>query len=403
MPEYIYEATNEDGIPENGEFSAVSKKKVIAHLKRKHLIPIVIREKKKVRIGKFASFGVRFTMVDQIALVRNLSATTKAGIGMLEAMDILIADASKKVVERVLITAKSNLENGQPLSATFELYPKYFSPVFVGMIKTGEVSGQLGRVLEELAVQMQKEYGLFRRVRSAFIYPAILLSASAVIIFLLLTAVLPRLADTFASSEVTLPAVTSFLINVGELLNKSFLLDFLVLAGLIWFFLFSRKTKWARRLIDFFLFHMPIIRDLSKRISLVRFSRTFGNLIASGISVLEAMDLSAEAVGNIYYKDAILTAKKEVQSGARFSQALGRYPELFPRIFISMIGVGEKTGTLEKIFKDFADFYEEEVDSTLKNLTTFLEPILLLFMGLVIAAIALSILLPIYQLVGSFV
>lgn len=403
MPEYIYEATNEQGAIQKGEFSAVSKGLVIEYLRKKNLIPVIVREKRAISSRGISLWGGGITVPDKITMVRNLSATSRAGISMLEAVDILIADASRPSVREVLVTAKSNLENGQPLSITFEGYKKYFPPVFIGMIKAGEASGQLTRVLEDLAYHMTKEYNLFRKVRSAFIYPAILLTGSAAVIFLLLAFILPRLARTFQSSSVELPAITKFLMSIGAVLNQSYLLDIFVFGFLVWFMLYARKKPWGKSIINAFVFKVPAVKELAKRIALVRFSRTFGNLVASGMTILPSLELSARASGSIYYERAILIAMGEVQNGTPLSVALGKHPALFPGIFVSMVGVGERTGSMEKIFKDFAEFYEEEMDTTLKNLTAFLEPILLLIMGVIILTIALSVLLPVYQLVGSFV
>ncbi|GMQ94997.1 MAG: type II secretion system F family protein [Patescibacteria group bacterium] len=400
---FIYEATDKDGALVRGEHHARNKREVVERLKKQGFIPVSVKEKGKLYIQKIGGIGGRVTAMDRIALVRNLATTIKAGVSILEAVEILIADTPKGIMRKILVSARAGLQNGQPLSSVFEAYKKHFPPVFVGMVRAGEASGQLSRVLDELARHLAKEYNLVRKMRSALAYPVILLVGSTAVVVLLLVFILPRLAKTFASAGTELPGLTVFLIGVGNVLSYSLLLDLFVLGVVVWFFVYARRMPWGSALVNAIMFHLPIARDLVKKIALVRFSRTFGNIIGSGIPILEALELSAEAVGNNYYKTALLKTKEEVKNGVSFSEALRKYPHLFPRMFVSMVAVGEKTGTLENIFKNFADFYEEGVDATLKDLTTFLEPLLLALMGVVIGVIAISVLLPIYQLVGSLV
>jgi type II secretory pathway component PulF len=187
------------------------------------------------------------------------------------------------------------------------------------------------------------------------------------------------------------------------MLTWSFTLDFALLAGLVWFFVYFRTTNIGKRFFFWVIARTPVANELVKKVALVRFARTFGNLIGSGISAIEALELSSKSIGNLTYELAIKSAISVVENGSPISEALGKYPDLFPRLLISLIIVGERTGTLHEILGTFADFYEEEVDNTLKDLTSILEPALLLIMGLLVGAIAVSIILPIYQLVGHFV
>jgi type IV pilus assembly protein PilC len=234
-------------------------------------------------------------------------------------------------------------------------------------------------------------------------YPVILMSAASGVVALLLIFVLPRLTKAFASSGVKLPFITKFFLGISTALTWSFLLDFVVLALLIWFAIFFRSTRVGKKTIFWVLARMPVAGDLIKKVALVRFARTFGNLIESGLSAVEALGLSAESIGNVAYTRAIESTILEVKNGMSISEALGKYPDLFPRLLISLVIVGERTGSLSGILLTFADFYEEEVDNKLKDLTAVLEPVLLLGMGVLVGAIAFSIILPIYQLVGHFV
>lgn len=405
MATFIYEASNKEGVIEKGKFEAESKLEVVQYLEKKNLIPISAEKEGKTKgvKGLSAAFFETVKPVDLIFLVRNLSATIRAGLNIIEALDILIADAGKNIMRKILSQAKFNLQKGQPLSATFVQYKKYFPPVFIGMVKAGEASGRLDESLDKLNSYMTKEYNLVRKIKSAMAYPVILLVASIGVVSMLLFFVLPRLAKSFQMSKVELPLVTKIVIGVSDVFTYSVVLDLAVLAALIWFFTYFRKTKMGKVFFMKVLFKIPVVRDLIKKVALVRLTRTLGGLISSGITIIEALDLTAEAVGNERYKKIILESKEQVKSGVSVSKTFADYRDLFPKLLINMMMVGEKTGTLERVLGTFSDFYEEEVDNTVKDLTTFLEPILLLFMGLIIGVIALSILLPIYQLVGKFV
>ncbi len=406
MSTFIYEAYNKEKQIVHGEYEAATREEAVGYLIRRELTPISVDALHSPGEGKgilsiqfFDSIGP----VDIMFLVRNLSATVKAGLSIVEALDILIADSEKASVKKVLREVQALIKNGQTLSKGFEKYANLFPPIFLGMLRAGEMSGQLDKTLVELSKYLSKEYNLRAKVKSALMYPIILLVASSGVVTLLLIFVLPRLTKAFASSGVKLPFITKVFLGLSNALTYSFILDFIALGFLIWFFLYFRTTRTGKKLFFFIISHMPVANELIKKIALVRFARTFGNLLGSGISALEALDLSATSIGNQAYTKAIQSAAADVKNGVSLSGAISKFPKLFPRLLISLIIVGERTGSLHEILGTFADFYEEEVDNKLKDLTAILEPALLLLMGLLVGAIAVSIILPIYQLVGNFV
>jgi type IV pilus assembly protein PilC len=405
MSTFIYEAYNKDGGLVRGEYEGSTHEEIVDYLTRRDLTPVSVEEISAQKKGGILAlnFFESLTPVDIMFLVRNLSTTVKAGLSIVEALDILIADTEKNILKKMLQEAQAMIKNGQPLSKGFEAYRDSFPPIFMGMIKAGEVSGQLDKTLVELGKYLSKEYALRSKVKSALMYPVILMSAASGVVALLLIFVLPRLTKAFASSGVKLPFITKFFLGISTALTWSFLLDFVVLALLIWFAIFFRSTRVGKKTIFWVLARMPVAGDLIKKVALVRFARTFGNLIESGLSAVEALGLSAESIGNVAYTRAIESTILEVKNGMSISEALGKYPDLFPRLLISLVIVGERTGSLSGILLTFADFYEEEVDNKLKDLTAVLEPVLLLGMGVLVGAIAFSIILPIYQLVGHFV
>jgi type II secretory pathway component PulF len=404
MSLFIYEAINEEGRIVTNEINSASKEEVVAVLAQKNLSPIKIELKgseSNKSVGSQAIFE-SFTSLDKIILVRNLAATIKAGLTLNEALEIMVADTNKNIVKKFLVEARQGVLNGQPLSNIFEKHEKDFSPIFTGMIRAGESSGMLDKSLEELNSHLDREYKLIKKIKGALTYPIILVVASIGIITVMLTFVLPRLSKSFAQNNVELPTITKVLVAISNVLTFSPVLDVVIVVGFIGFVMYFRKTATGKKFISEVSFKIPVAKNLIKKIMLVRFARTLGSLIGSALSISESLTLTAKAVGNSKYEEAIIRAGKEIKNGIPLSRALKNNPSLFPNFLTSLVAVGEKTGTLDKVLKNFSDFYEEDVSGALNDLTTILEPLLLLGMGLVVGLIALSILLPIYSMVGTF-
>ncbi len=404
MPLFPYEASDSVGAITTGEIEAVTREAAAESLARRGLIPITLGthgESKRGRLGSIALFE-HITPMDRIFLVRNLSASIKAGLNIIEALDILIADASKATLRKILLKIKSNMENGQALSASFKAFPQAFPPVFVGMMRAGEASGKLAETLDQLSDHLAREYNLARKIKSAMTYPIVLMIGSALVVVILLVFVLPKLAGSFLQSGAELPGITKFFLGLSHVLTWSPLLDIIVAALLVVGSTFMRRTEQGKRAFTMIMFKTPVVRELAKKVALVRFTRTLGSLVGSGTSILESLELAGASVGNILYRRAIEAGRMQVTNGVPFSRTMESNPKLFPRFLVSLVAVGEKTGTMEHILKTFANFYDEEVEGALKDLTNLIEPVLLLVMGFIVGGIALSVILPIYKLVGKF-
>lgn len=402
MSTFLYEAYDAKGSSVHGQFEADTEQEVLDHLARHSLSPVRVSDLAHAGTRKLSlSFFERISPVDVLFLVRNLATTTKAGMSVVESLDVLIADSEKPLMRRMLEGVQGSIKSGQPLSSAFEPYRIWFPAAFIGMLKAGEISGKLDTTLATLGTYLTREFQLRSQVRSALIYPVVLLVASTGVIALLLIGVLPRLTNAFASSGVKLPFITKMFLDMSHALTWSFMVDGIVVAALAWFFIYFRRTPRGKRIWSTTLSRLPIARDIMRKLALVRFTRTFGSLISSGISVIEGLEITAESIGNDIYTKALRAGEKQMEEGVSISHTLAQYPELFPRVLTSLVVVGERTGTLSIILLSLADFYEEEVSNKLKDMVAILEPVLLLVMGLVVGAIALSILLPIYQLVGG--
>jgi len=404
MSIFIYEAYNTNKEIVKGEYEGVKREEVVDYLVKHDLTPVSIEELHKSKSGILSmQFFERLSTLDIVFLVRNLSTMTKAGLSIVESLDVLVEDTENKLMKKILEEVRVMVKNGQPLSVAFESYAHLFPPIFIGMIKAGEISGQLDKNLFELATYLSKEYDLRNKVKSALTYPIILLVAATSIVTLMLIFVLPKLTKSFAMSGVELPYFTRFFLGLSNILTYSLTLDLVVLGVLFYFFLYFRRTKLGKKFFSWIISHTPVANNLVKKIALVRFTRIFGNLLGGGFSVIESLELSVNSINNQSYVSAIKSSIPLIKNGIAISEALGKYPKLFPRLLISLIVVGERTGTLHDIFNTFANFYDKEVDNKLKDLTSVLEPILLLIMGLMVGSIAFSIILPIYQLIGNFV
>ncbi|MFZ5364090.1 MAG: type II secretion system F family protein [Patescibacteria group bacterium] len=401
---YFFESINEQGKTITGEYEADSEIKVIEYLQKRRLKPLLVKPKKAAPVfTHHLSFFEKITTVDRITLVRNLAATNRAGLSILDSLEILAQDASKPLLKKILLQIKSNVEGGQPLWQSFQNYQQHFPPFFVGMVRAAETSGKLDVTLQELTQYLTREYNLLKKIKSALTYPLILLMASFGVVVFLLGFVLPRVEKTFERSQIVLPLATRILLQISHAIKYSILLDVFILAGIVAVVFFLYRSTAGKKFFTKILFRIPLVREVMKKVALVRFSRTLGSLLSSGTPITEALELSANSVGNEFYKQAIIKANKDIARGLALSKSLATESKLFPHFLVSLVTVGERTGTLTHVLKTFADFYDEEVDYTLKSVATFLEPIMLLLMGVIIGLIALSILLPIYQIVGKYV
>lgn len=409
MPLYNYKAVDKSGSIVQGEIKAASKKEALDELSKQGFLPIVVEEsgsgEGRAALSTFykvfSVFG-GITTIDKILLARHLSVILKAGLGLAEALGIILADAKKPTVRKILEQAKSGVERGEPLSGVFADYPQYFSPVFVGLIKAGESSGTLDVALENLYNQLLRDYDLLKRVRMAMIYPLVLLVGSGGVIILMLTFVLPRMAKAFEGILQELPLITRIFIGISGYLSWSPTLTVSAFALIIvGGFYLSRSARGKKILFDFFE-QLPVSSELIKKLALARFSRTLQNLLAGGVGAIEAIEISATTIGNPMYTESLLEINKDLKRGANLSDAFKSREDLYPSIFASIIMVGERTGTLEKSLETLSAFYDEEVDRLLKTLVALLEPLLIFIMGLVVAMVALAVLLPIFRLVRSF-
>ncbi len=353
------------------------------------------------QLNKWTIKFSRIPFMQKIFFVSHLRTMIHASLSLVEALDILGKEMENKKFKEIIQTIKVEVEKGRQLSEVLAEYPKVFPPIYVKMIASGEISGKLDESLEQIAIQMKKSYALYSSIRGAMIYPsAIIISIVGVAIFMMV-AVLPKMLNLFDEFNADLPVATKILIATTHFLSNPFNLALIIAAfvGLIFLFIFSLKKSYSFRLFIHKLnINMPIFGSVIKQINLARFTLTLSSLLKSTIPIIEAMDITADTCSNLLYKNALHKTAIEIKSGKPLSEILSEYEKLFPPMVTEMIMVGERSGEVDRLLNELSDFYSEEVDKTMKNFSTIIEPVIIIFLGIAVAGIAVAIIMPMYSL-----
>jgi len=346
------------------------------------------------------SFLGRISLRDKTMLASNLAIMLKSGLAITESLDILV-DQSTGKFRRIIQSISQSVMAGNSLSSSFAKFPKIFSAFFINAIQAGESSGNLENNLSNVAKQLTKEKELIDKIKGAMFYPLIILILAFVIGIALAFFVLPKITPIFTALKVDLPITTRFLIWFSDLIQNYGFIMIAILVGFIIFAIWLTRQKFFKPVSHFLFLRLPIISKLSRYKNISQFCRTLGTLLRSGLSLDEALQITEKTVSNYYYKKSIAEIGGRISQGGTLSENLAEYSKYFPRLAISMIRVGEKSGSLEEEFFNLANIYETEVDNTAKTLSTAVEPILLIIIGVIVGGLALSIITPIYKITGS--
>lgn len=399
---FHYVASQPNGKVVEGEADAVGPAEVLEQLAAKGLRPVSIKAVRGASGGR-RIFLASITVTDKVFLTKYLALMLKVGTDLFHAVDILVADFDKPAVKALLLEVRANLEKGQPFYATFIKYPKFFSPVFVNLIKAGEASGNLDQIFEDLSVSLMREQELRNRIRSAMVYPILLFIVAAVILTVLVGVAIPRIAEVFTSSGFDPPLFSKIVFAVGGVIGRFIWLILLLIAGGVVLVAYAARVSVSgRKIIAHFAARVPVISGVLKRIALQRFAATLSSLMRAGLPILTALELTADTVGNVDLEAALRRISREgIAKGLTIGDAFRREAS-FPKVVTNLIAISEKAGHVEDVLKTLADFYESEIDAAVKTLVSVLEPLMLLMIGMVVGTIALAIIVPIYQLVGQF-
>ena len=352
-------------------------------------------------IKRVGSFMGRVGAQEKINFARNLSAMLKAGLSISKALSILERQTRKNNFKSVIASLIEEISNGGTLSLGLLKHPNIFSPLFVSMVRSGEESGGLSDALNVVAIQMEKNNSLVKKVRGAMIYPAIILSVMVVIGIIMLIYVIPTLTTTFKELNVPLPASTRAIISVSDFLTNHTLLFVGILIGVISAFLFGSKLPVVRRLFDFIVIRIPIIGNIVKEVYAARVARTLSSLLSAGVEVVSALSIARDVVQNSFYQETLTEASETVKKGNPMSSVFLANFKLYPVLVGEMMAVGEETGKLSEMLGRLAEFYEEEVEQKTKNMSTIIEPFLMVFIGAAVGFFAVAMISPTYSVLNT--
>ncbi|MBX4215435.1 type II secretion system F family protein [Candidatus Parcubacteria bacterium] len=400
-----YQAKGADGSVIEGDRESPDKFSLAADLRAEGLMPFLVTPKRKnplVRLMvKMNEWVQGVSLHEKIVFSRNLAAMLGAGLAVSRSLEILEKQTENAVFRSTLEAIGKDIKDGGTLSRGLAKFPSVFSSLFVAMVHAGEESGGLPGALREVAIHLEKHYALVRKVRGAMLYPIIIICAVFVIGALMLIYVVPTLTSTFKELGVALPASTRFIIFVSDLLVHY---TVGVLAGAIAlgasFFLFLRTPRGGRA-FDYILLKLPFVGNLAREVNSARTARTLSSLLTAGVSVTESLFITKEVLQNSYYKEALASAVERIEKGTAIAEIFKEHENLFPVMVGEMTEVGEETGKLSEMLLNVATFYEEEVETATKDLSTVIEPLLMVVIGAAVGFFAISMVAPTYSLLNN--
>ena len=402
MKTYKYSARDSKGRIAKGELEAID----IAALKNKlrnQGLWLISQNSSQQSLLPFLEgfFDKKIGLKDMVVFSRQFSAMIEAGIAILRVLTVLIQQTENPKLKAILQEIKRDIEQGVPLSESMQKFPEAFDSLYVSMVKAGELGGVLDVVLNRVAGFLESRSKLSNKVRTALTYPASLLAISILVVWFMLTFILPKFSAIFTSTGGELPAFTQFLINISNVLRSPFIL---VIIAFIWFAAnYARsyyRSEEGRLKIDTFSLKIPIFGPILKKVAIARFSRTFGTLIESGVPITTALDVTRTSINNALLESVLIKVKKDIEEGSPISNQLQK-SEVFPPMVTQMVAIGEEAGELENMLNKIADFYDDEVDSSVESLTALMEPVLIVVIGAIVGAIVVAMYLPIFNVINQ--
>ena len=399
MPVYTYKGTNKAGSNVSGEMSATSKSEAQNQLRRQQITPKKMSEKGKE--FNMPTFGGSVSAKELAIFTRQFSVMIDAGLPLVQCLEILAGQQENKMFQKVLAATRASVEGGATLSAAMRQHTKVFDALYVNMVEAGETGGILDTILQRLSMYIEKNVKLKRAVQSASIYPIGVMTIAGSVVTLLLWKVVPIFATLFAGLGVDLPLPTKIVIGLSNFIGSIFgLLIVVAIVGSVIGIKVWYGTEQGRFVIDSIVLKLPVIGLLMRKIAVARFTRTLGTLIASGVPILEGLDITARTAGNAVVERALQRVRKSLEEGKSLTEPL-KDSEVFPGMVTQMISVGEQTGAMDAMLQKIADFYEDEVDAAVKDLLTALEPIMIVFLGVVVGGVVISMYMPLFSLIGK--
>jgi len=400
MPEFDYEILTRDGDNKQGSIFAANERTAVQQLQSQGYYIARIQEKTKGKKWSQLEIG-GVSLLSKTILVEQLAAMLKAGMPLVESLNIISDQTKSQKLREILATASRDVANGIPLSTTFAKYPKVFGKVFVQVVRAGEVSGILEKNLRYLAAELRRQYDLSQKIRGAMLYPIVIICAMIGVGIALMVFVVPRIATVLEESGGELPAITVSLIGLSRFLVDYWWAVILIIVGVVAFFWWLARQPGPKRAFSNFWLRVPVVNRYKKKAALTAFAGTLSNLVRSGMPIVEAISVTGETMKDKIYGDALARIAERVKRGVGLVEAFEQEKKLFPPLVLGMLRVGERTGEVSVVLGRLAELYEKQLMNEIQSLISLIEPILMLVVGIAIAVLALSIITPIYTVLGS--
>lgn len=397
MPLFLYKARDLNNNIIEDSIQAVSKAEAISLIKsKKHEILTIKPYKTKSQI-----FGGKISVSEKAALCRFLATMIRSGMSVSEAFEIVRQENKNQTLVKILSDVTFETQRGKSISAVLEHYPQHFDKIFLTMIRVGENSGTLEKSFDYLSKQLSESHELTQKIKGSMMYPAVIVAAMIANGLLMMLFVLPRISTVFLRLDVPLPFYTKIVLNSGKFFGDNsilvigFVIAFFVVLGILF------KISKTRNMIYAFLSKLPVIKNMSKQIDIARFSKTFSTLLKNGVPIVEAMDVSSDVISDKKMRQVAKSFGERIAKGESLTSVFNGARNIFPSIVIQSIRAGEQSGNLEGVLEEMSVFYEKEIDFALKRFTSLLEPVLMLFIGVVVGFMVLIMIAPIYSIIGS--
>ena len=394
MPGFSYVAVDKRGKEKRGSLEAETRERALEQLKAEGLIPVSVREQGALNKEIDFSIGKKVKPRDLSVFCRQFVSITQAGVPMKEALQMLSEQTENKWLKRAISEVLLNVEKGNTLADSMRSQPDIFPSMLVNMVEAGEQSGSLEMAFSRMAVHFEKEAKLKATIKKATIYPIILVIAAIGVIAVMLLFVIPIFIDMFADLDIEMPALTMFVMNSSKWMTSHWYVVLAIIVGVVVAYKLIYKTTQGRLTIDRIKMKMPLFGKLTVKTACSQFARTMSTLLMSGISTIDALETTSKIVNNIHYTNAMLKAREEVMKGVPLSEPL-EASGIFPPMVYHMTGIGEETGNVEEMLEKLADYYDEEVEMTTQSVLAAMEPIIILFMALIIGTLVIAVISPI--------
>ncbi len=401
MPVFTYEGKGPDGRTVKGELEAISQQQVFNTLKSQRITPNVkkIKEKGKGldKELKIPGFGPKAKMRDVVIFTRQFATMIDAGLPLVQGLDVLGRQHENPAMRRTLLAVKEKVEAGGTLAEGLADHPKVFDDLFVNMVAAGETGGILDIILERLAVYLEKMDDLRRQVKTAMIYPAVVVGAAGIVTSILLIFVIPTFADMFSDFGAALPAPTRIVMNISDFFVAYYPIIGLMMGTMVWLFKNFSKTDRGKSVLHPIYLKVPVFGEIIRKVAVSRFTRTLGTMLSSGVPILDALSICARTAGNKVVEREVRGVQASISEGKSIAEPMMN-SVIFPPMVVQMINVGESTGALDAMLSKVADFYEAEVENAVTAMKQLIEPIMILVLGTLIGGLVVAMYLPIFKL-----